>query len=151
NKKEKNKKKKKTQQDEVKKKTYSINKEGEKKKNAISRLQNKGIDLLETAPALFWNSLFTLNKQSMFNNFKTILLKENVENVDEILKHFTFVNKILANIALAAATHKKREYDLHINKLAKRLQTNIENTKLLWERFSEISRLEELSVSYNQK
>ena len=107
--------------------------------------------MLETAPALFWNSLFTLNKQSMFNNFKTILLKENVENVDEILKHFTFINKILANIALAADKHKKREYDLHINKLAKRLQTNIENTKLLWERFSEISKLKELSISYNQK
>ena len=137
--------------DEVIRERFSLYKEGENKKNAISRLQNKGIDLLETAPALFWNSLFTLNKQSMFNNFKTVLLKENVENVDEILKHFTFVNKVLANIALAANTHKKREYDLHINKLAKRLQTNIENTKLLWERFSEISKLEELSISYNQK
>lgn len=137
--------------DEVIRERFSLYKQGENKKDAISRLRNNGIDLLETTPALFWNSLFNLNKQHMSGAFKEVLLEENIKNINAIFKHFTFINKLLANIALAYETHQEIEYDAKIKKLAQRLQVNPEKAKSIWKKFSKSIQIEKLSILYNQE
>ena len=130
---------------------FSLYEEGENKKGALSRLRISGIDLMKNTPALFWSSLFNLNEQVIADELKKILQKENFKNIDHIFKNFTFINKLLANIALADEKHQKREYDFQLNKLAKRLQINLERTKSIWKKLSKAIQIEKISISYNQK
>lgn len=131
---------------------FSLYGEGENNQAALSRLPSKGIDLFEKAPALFWECLFTLNREKVTSCLTRLLRNEGeVSHLNSIVKHISFVNKILAKIALAEFTYQASDYKILLEKLAKRLQINNENAELIWKKLRSELDLAKLKSEYTKK
>lgn len=138
--------------DRVIQERFSLYGEGENKQAALSRLQSKGIDLFEKAPALFWECLFTLNREKVTSCLTRLLRNEgDVSHLNSIVKHISFVNKILAKITLAEFTYQASDYKILLEKLAKRLQINNENAELIWKKLRSELDLAKLKSEYTKK
>lgn len=133
--------------DNVVKQRFSLYHEGENKRKAIERLNEEGIDLLKVAPDLFWNSLFTLNKDKVHNKLESILTEFNVKDINSKLGRFVFVNKLLAEIARYSKDDLMME--ARLNKLSNNLNLSFEQTCAVWDKLNKGLNLDELSKKYN--
>lgn len=127
---------------------FSLYQEGENKRKAMERLKKDGIDLLKAAPALFWNSLFSLNSAMIFHELKKILHSKQVKNVDSLLKRFSFVIKILGLIAYYDQSQMDLMFESQMNKFAKRLHVSYDSGYAIWDSLKKAIKLEEISSNY---
>jgi DNA (cytosine-5)-methyltransferase 1 len=109
---------------------FSLYKQGENKKRALTRLREEGINLLEEAPELFYETLFQVNSEQNAEIIQKTLQKYDYYkslNITELWLNHT--NKQLSIINMIENNHI---LDIDFNKaiisLSRRLMTTIENT-----------------------
>lgn len=136
--------------DSIVQQRFSLYRQGENKYKAMERLRSKGINLLKNSPALFWNSLFILNKNENYNMLLKLIKKEKIK-AENKLNNFTFINNILSKIAMFDFENNSLELSNQINRLALKLDITYDMTCKLWKSFKQEINLDKMSKSYNDE
>lgn len=109
---------------------FSLYKQGENRKKALTRLREEGINLLEAAPELFYETLYQVNSE------------QNIEIIQEVLKKFDYhkslnitkpwLNYITKRLSIVNMMENNHNFDIDfktaISSLSSRLNTTFENT-----------------------
>lgn len=128
---------------------FSLYQEGENKRKAVERLREEGINLLAKAPALFWNSLFSLNRAKVQNELRDLLTKHNVQNANKKVSHFAFTNSVLSNLAFLEYDNEELMIAAQVKKLASKFEISEEQTKKIWTELKNQLSLNKLRDNYN--
>lgn len=111
---------------------FSLYKQGENRKKAVTRLRKTGINLKEQCPDLFYDSLFQLNSKSNTN-----VVLQAVENIGIDIHNMNdkwvyYTNRQLALLFQYQSENTAEEFNHTLSSLAKRLSTDILTAELFW-------------------
>lgn len=113
--------------DEIVRDRFSLYRQGEKLPAVVARIKNEGIDLENDYAELFYNSLYTLNRETNVEIIKEQLKLKNLLPDKINSSWLLFTNKILSKIDTAQDSVNV------IHSLARRLNITDEQAYNLWE------------------
>ncbi|PFR10999.1 DNA (cytosine-5-)-methyltransferase [Bacillus anthracis] len=113
---------------------FSLYKQGENRKRALTRLREEGINLLEEAPELFYETLYQVNSEQNAEFIQKTLEKYDFHKSINITK--LWLNNTNKQLSLISMIENKHiidiNFDAAISSLSRRLKTTIENTIEFW-------------------
>lgn len=109
---------------------FSLYKQGENRKRALTRLREEGINLLEEAPDLFYETLYQVNSEQNDEIIQKTLQRYDYHKSINITKLWlNHTNKQLSLISMIENNHIfDIDFNTAISSLSRRLKTTIENT-----------------------
>ncbi|MFM9319539.1 DNA cytosine methyltransferase [Streptococcus sp. ST16] len=111
---------------------FSLYQPGENTRAVINRLKAEGINLRDTCPELFNESLFQVNLAINTGVINDTLVKLNLfDNKFKASRWLHFTNRQLA--ILSSLKNNEHEFTSVLKSLASRLNTNLEQTNTFWE------------------
>lgn len=112
---------------------FSLYLQGENSRRAVNRLSETGINLLENAPNLFYDSLFQINSvqnsQEIIRILDNLNILENI-NINDRWLHFT--NRQLSSLSRFQALRNQDNFERTISSLALRLNSNRDTANTFW-------------------
>lgn len=129
---------------------FSLYGQGENRRKAVNRLKNTGINLRKVAPSLFYESLFQVNSKT-----NAVLIKKTLEKLNLLTKinindkwlHFT--NRQLSLLKQFHDLHDDVNFKRTILSLSSRLNTNLEITKIFWNKINKKLNKEIDEITYH--
>lgn len=113
---------------------FSLYKQGENRRKAVTRLKRDGINLRENLPSLFFESFFQLNKKYNAKIIKRGLIKYNLfEKINYSDKWIQFTNRQLALIWQHCVNGDKESFNKGIKLLSTRLRSDVKTTERFWD------------------
>ncbi|WP_340011907.1 DNA cytosine methyltransferase [Paenibacillus sp. FSL H7-0690] len=108
---------------------FSLYKQGENRKRALTRLKEEGINLLEVAPELFYETLYQVNSEQNAEIIQKTLQKYDYHKSIKITKLWlNHTSKQLSQISMIEQNHTfDIDFKTAISSLSRRLNTTIEN------------------------
>ncbi|OQO72030.1 DNA (cytosine-5-)-methyltransferase [Enterococcus faecalis] len=131
---------------------FSLYRQGENRRKAVNRLKNTGINLRTAAPSLFYESLFQLNSKTNAVLIKKTLEKLNLlanVNINDKWLHFT--NRQLSLLKQFHDLHDDISFKRTILSLSSRLNTNLETTKIFWNKINKRLNKEIDEITYHNE
>ena len=111
---------------------FSLYQPGENTRAVINRLKAEGINLRDTCPELFNESLFQVNLAINTGVINDTLVKLNLfDNKFKVSRWLHFTNRQLA--ILSSLKNNEHEFTSVLKSLASRLNTNLEQANTFWE------------------
>lgn len=109
---------------------FALYREGENKNKAVKRIQSEGLDLLNIAPSLFYETLFQLNSVTNSEIIHQELIKLMGERAVEFSNlWWVNTNKQLNQLFITEIDNLKNDT---IISLSRRLELDYDNTLLFW-------------------
>ncbi|MFD2728888.1 DNA cytosine methyltransferase [Enterococcus camelliae] len=115
---------------------FSLYKQGENRKKAVTRLRQTGINLKKECPYLFYDSLFQLNSNQNTKIVYQIIRDLNLNNIQVNDKWIYYTNRQLALLFQYQSENIENNFNQTLCSLAKRLSASIFTTKVFWNKIS---------------